>query len=540
MSNENEIITEKTVIAIAKSGGRLKSVELSKHGGVIEVTKTRSGEENVMKWQDFAVKCGLSIEAHASEELAEQQLSVVGYDSAGTAFSRVTIPGVEDKEIDSMVQLQAESRLPLPADQMELAWRADKGREGQLAITIAAARRQQVQNFIDKVIGFKPVNIYLDCEGIVKAWKEFFSGSEQNTVLINADTRSTQICLVQKGQLINAVALDMGIEDFSEAEDEEGSEHIERFVQDTRSVIDLFGIDKSEKLIVYVLSDGSETYANLVSSLEDAGLNAKITKPDTKKFGAKSKLDIKEIFEYRLQIGLALMLIDANGNELNLFKNLYKPFGEEKGKHWLYSPKIAGAIAAVTLILFLGVCYAIDVTKPGLIKKTEAKTGTKIETLIKRQNIMTTVEAQRIDLLKLINDLTLKQNNSENQNSRGRGGFTGQGRIQLDSFDFKRGKKITITGTASNSETLYEFEVQLTKTPLIKDVSWTPTVNRSSGRTTSIAGNRSTSTRNTSTNTRGGMTSRNQGMASGMSDMGPESVKFTMEFNYGRFTTSTR
>ena len=70
--------------------------------------------------------------------------------------------------------MQAESRLPLPADQMELAWRTDKTKGDQLEITIAAARRQQVQNFVNKIVSFKPTNIYLDCEGIVKIWKEIF------------------------------------------------------------------------------------------------------------------------------------------------------------------------------------------------------------------------------------------------------------------------------------------------------------------------------------------------------------------------------
>ena len=369
MNNENENITEQSVTSIAKSAGRLKAVELRKAGDVIDVISTKSSAENVINWEDFAVKCGLSIEPIEEGEIPEQKSSVVGYDSAGTAFSRVSIPPVEDKEMESMVQLQAESRLPLPADQMELAWRADKGKDGQLAITIAAARRQQVQHFINKIISFRPLNIFLDCEGIVKIWKEVFSGNEQNAVIINADARNTQICLVQKGKLINAVALDMGIDDFAEAEAEEQTENIERFVQDTRSVVDLFGVEKSEQMPVYVLSDGGTTYTDLVSSLKNAGLNALAAKPEMGKFGSKSKLGMKEVFEYRLQIGLALMTIEANGSELNLFKRLYKPFGEEAKKHWLYSPKIAGAIAAVTLILFLGICYAIDLAKPSSISK---------------------------------------------------------------------------------------------------------------------------------------------------------------------------
>jgi hypothetical protein len=537
MNNENVNLTEQPVIAIAKSGSRLKAVELHMRGSAIEITRTKSSEENVNNWQDFAVKCDLSIEP-VTEEVMNQKSVVVGYDSAGTAFSRVNIPAVDDKEIDSMVQLQAESRLPLPADQMELAWRADKGKDGQLAITIAAARRQQVQHFINKIISFKPVNIFLDCEGIVKIWKEIFSGNEKNAVIINADDRNTQICLVQKGQLINAVALDMGVEDFTGSEVEIQTENIERFVQDTRSVVDLFGVEKSEKLPVYVLSDGSATYSDLASSLKDADLNAAIARPDINKFSAKSRLSLKEIFEYKLQIGLALMVIDANDNELNLFKNLYKPFGEEKQKHWLYSPKIAGAIAAATLILFLGVSYAIDLAKPESMKKTIEAAGQNLTTLVERQNVLTAIERKRPDLLKIISYLTMNEDESAADRG-GRGGPMNRGRIQLDSFDYKRGKKITITGTASDNETLYNFEDQLKKKPGITDVTWTPTQNRSSTRTTSgsTPARSNLPTRTAGTNPRGAISTRGP---SGMSGFGPESVKFSMEFHYGSFTKSER
>lgn len=529
--NENENILEQSVTAIAKSGNKLKAVDIKKQGTAIEVIMTKSGEENVLNWQDFAIKCGLSIQQPEDIESENRKSVVVAYDSAGTAFSRVNIPEVEDKELESMVKLQAESRLPLPANQMEIAWRADKEKEGQIAITIAAARRQQVQSFVDKVNGFKPTNIFLDCEGIVKAWKEIFSGNAQNAVIINTDSRNTQICLAKKGELINAVALDMGIEDFIETDAQEQAENIERFVQDTRSIVDLFGIDKSDKLQVFILSDGSETYNELANSLKSEGLNAKIAKPDISKFSSKSKLTEKDIFEYRLQISLALMVIENTEKELNLFKSIYKPFGEDKQAHWLYSPKIAGAIAAAVLIIFIGVVYAIDVTTPdkmnNIIKSVAP--DTKIAELVEEQNVLKAVAQRRLDILKLISQLSANSTNNESASATRRGPAT-VGRIQLDSFDFKMGKQITITGQASDHETLYNFEDSLKKIPGIKDVSWTQTAaNR----------NNSGNTGRPTSNTRSSATSRtstNRSSMGGMSGFGSESIRFSMEFSYGNFT----
>lgn len=530
MVNENENMSEQSITAIAKSGSKLKAIKLQKTGTTIEVIQTKSSEENVINWQDFATQCGVSIDATAEVEPEDRKPVVVGYDSAGTAFSRVNIPAVEDKELEAMVKLQAESRLPLPADQMEIAWRADKEKEGQLAITIAAARRQQVQNFVDKISAFKPTNIFLDCEGIVKVWKGIFSGNAQNAVIINADSRNTQICLTQKGKLINAVALDMGIDDFAEAEAEEQTENIERFVQDTRSIVDLFGIEKTEKLQVYILSDGSETYNDLASALKDTGLNATLSNPDVKKFSAKSNLSVKDIFDYRLQIGLALMVIEATGNELNLFKNIYKPYGEEKQKHWLYSPKIAGAIAAAVLVIFMGVVYAIDVTKPGKINKTikEVAPNANISALVEQQKVLKAIQRERPDFLKLISELSEDTQNE----STGFRGMMNSGRIQLDSLDFKKGKKITITGVAFNHETLYNFEEKLNKIPGISEVKWSQS--NSSRSNSSISGR--TNSRTGSSNSRSRTSGSSNNMMGRMSGFGSESVRFSMEFHYGTFT----
>jgi hypothetical protein len=548
MNNENENILEHSVTAIAKSGNQLKAVELNRQGRAIEVIKTKSSKENVIDWQGFASECGLSVtnEHPTEKEMAARKAAVVGYDSAGTAFSRVNIPSVEEKEIETMVQLQAESRLPLPVDQMELAWRADAGKNGQLAITLAAARRQLIQNFINKINGFKPANIFLDCEGIVKAWKEIFSGNEQNAVIINADARNTQICLVQKEQLINVVGLDMGINDFAEAEAEEQTETIERFIQDTRSVVDLFGIEKFGKLLVYILSDGSKTYDDLASALKEVGLNASVSKPDIKKFDAKNNIKEKDIFEYRLQIGLALMVIDAKGDELNLFKNLYKPFGQEKETHWLYSLKVSGAIAIASLILFLGVYYAINITKPDRIRSTiEAQElQVNIDDLVAQKNLLTAIQRERPDLLALISNLTYISEET-GAGAGDRRGFMNNDRIQLESFDFKRGKKVTITGQASSNSTLYDYEKLLTKIPGISDVTWTPAQNRSNSNKSG-----GTTTRINTTSTRGTTSPRTSGgrtdlMSSGPRAMGTnngfgeESVKFTMDFHYLSFTGSS-
>ncbi len=66
----------------------------------------------------------------------------------------------------------------------------------------------------------------------------------------------------------------MGTLDFRENESQEENETIDRLIQDIKSVVDLFGLEKQSNVPVIVLSDNSEIYETLSDSLKSFGLNA--------------------------------------------------------------------------------------------------------------------------------------------------------------------------------------------------------------------------------------------------------------------------
>jgi hypothetical protein len=528
-NNVNENYAEESVITIAKTDANLKAMELRKHNGSFEVLWTKSSKEGDLDWQTFATECGLSIESTTQPQVPSSKNVVVGYDSTGTAFYQVSIPAVEEREMDAIVQLQAESRLPLPSDQMELAWRINRTDDKQINITIAAARKQQVKGFIQKVIGFKPGKILLDCEAIVQTWKEVFSGDEQNAVIINAGAHNTQVCLVENSKLCNAVALDTGIWDFKKDEAEEESEITERFIQDMRSVVDLFDSRQSEELPVIVLSDDSTIYNSLISSLRSAGLNARAGLPKSNLF--KNQLQARDIYEYRIPLGLALMTLNTDFNELNLFERMYKSDGEGEKKHWLYSPKITGSIAAAMLFLTILVFFAIDIAKPGVIEKSfkESSSETDISVLIEHQKLLKTIAQQRPDLLALLNDIT-KSGQINSQGPRGPMGMSG---IQLDSFHFKKGQRISITGQASGNEQLYSFQDNLLSIREIRDVD----ISISQNTTRSVTNARSSINSRNGGNPRSSSNSRSSGNSRNPGGFGAGSLKFNINFNYKNFTS---
>jgi hypothetical protein len=454
----------RSAIAMAKDGNELKAVELRKHGELVEVLWTKSSKSN--NWRLFAAECGLSAETMRKPKAAGDKMSVVGYESTGVAFYRIEVPAVGQQETDAIVRMQAETLLPLPLDEMELAWRTGRTVDKKVAVTIAAARREQLQRFLEKARALQPARLLLDCEALVKVWTTLFSGSEPDAAVLSLAAQNTQICLVQDGRLSDAVVLDVGIEDFPElipslpaSADSAGLEQsatTDRLIQDVRSALESFGYTEPAELPLIVLSDDGRAVEGVVACLNLAGMNARRVLPDLEKLSAQKELSVAQIYEYRVPIGLGLMGLEKPAEGFDLFERLYSPAGMAKKKSRLYSPKIAAAVAAITLVVLVAVSYALDVASQKRLSELEARPDFK--ELVQRQKLVKTVAQQRPDLLELLSEI----NSGENKG------------ILLDVLHFKKGQPITIRGQAENEEQMTKFQEGLTnkkgiKNPLIQN-----------------------------------------------------------------------
>lgn len=448
--------TRLSAIAIAQVDDKLKAVQIKKQADAFEVLWAKSSKGRDTDWGRFVSECGSSIGPAEQIKTGNDKTVVIGLGSAGVAFYHLDLPAVKEEEIAAIVRLQAETLLPLPAEQMELTWRSRQMQDGKVAITIAAARREYLQRFVENVCVLEPTEILLDCEGIVKAWKEFFCEDEKNAVVVSLAARSTQVCLAENGRLSNAVVLDMGMEDFVDKRHPEQTETTERFVQDIRSALESFGYTELTELPVVVLSDGSRMMEGIVSCLKSAGLDARAALPGIKKIRPQTGFGVEQLYEYRVPIGLALMALQRPVEGLNLFESLYRPAGTEQKKSGLYSPKITGAIAAVMLAAFVIVAYAVDVASPIVIEKRlhSADPSADIDLLMQRQKLIKTVALERPNLLELLNLVT----------------ESGDSGIKLESFHFKKGQLVSISGQTKSNDQIYKFQEALLGKKGVKEV----------------------------------------------------------------------
>ena len=463
INKKTNVGTWLSVVAITHQDNKHQAIELREKGKAIEVLWTKSSIDSNGDWRGFAAECGLSVEPTVRKKIKSDRTVVVGFNTEGVAFYRINVPVVGKEETAAMVKLQAETRLPLPAERMELAWRADRQmKNGQVGVTIAAARKEPLRGFVGNVQSFEPTKILLDCEGIVKGWRTFFGGNEKNAVIVSMAARNTQVCLSEDGRLSNAVVLDIGIDDFTAEPEEEQTQITERFIQDMRSVLELFGYADEAELPIVLLSDGGAEYVSIVSSLRSAGLNFRVALPDVKELRVPNEIGVEGIYKYRVPIGLGLMALEAGDDELDIFEHLYRPTAKEEKIHWLHSPKIVGTIAALMLVLSIVVFCAVDVVSPGVIEKRLNASGSEadIDLLMQRQKLIKAVAQERPDLLDLLGQVNA----------------SGERGIKLENFHFKKGLPVTITGQASSKEQMYKFEESLQDRKNINSVKTNPSI----------------------------------------------------------------
>ncbi len=433
----------KSVIAITCQEKHLKAVQLAKRAGVFELLWARSIEADVTDLADFAAECGLSITANGKPSGAAKA-SVIGFDSAGVVFYLLVVPAVKEDELDAMINLQTEALLPLPSSQMESAWRKNTTNNGQVSVTLAAAKKDRLVQFVEQVQVFKPSGILLDCEGVVKSWKEFFSGSDQRTVIVNCGRNRSHVCLAQGGKLINAVSLDIGLSDFDDAQGPyEQTQAVERFVQDIGSVMELFDAHEADATDLCVLSDGDPLIVQIVDYLNKANIKTVEALVDVEKIKSPTQISAEDIREYSAPIGLASLALEGRGDYLNIFERLYQPVTRKDRKRWYHSLKLTVPLAAVLALMLMLSFYISDVMS--LKELTELQSGADFRQLEKQQDLRRQIARQRPDLLAILNEIASGERK----------------KIMLDSFTYTKGRPMRITGQAEKQEEIFKFQKSL-------------------------------------------------------------------------------
>jgi hypothetical protein len=443
--------TPHVVIAATKDDTAFKAVALRRQDGSVELLWSRRMPVDGGTWEDFAAECGLAADSGPGARVA-----AVGLDSAAVAFYQIRVPHVGKEETAAIVRMQAESLLPLPEDQIEVAWRSTPSSNGTVDVTMAAARRDHLCRFVESVRALDPQTIVPACEGAARAWRELFSGRGRRALLLSLGPRNTQLSLVADGLVAAAAALDTGTNDLVTAQDgavsSESAGAMERFVHDVQVALDSFAGEDLGSCPMFVLSDGDEAIDRIIAGLNAAGMNAQVSLPEAQALRVPPEFGTADIYAYRTPIGLALMRLDAPAAGLNLLERIHATQEQQKAKSAWYSTALAGAVAAVMLVVLVVVAYLTDVASEKRLTALVSQ-GT-FEEARQRQALLKTVARHRPDMLGLLTELSAGDNSG----------------IVLDDFQFKKGQLVAITGRADNTEKMWQYQASLRGQKNIKEV----------------------------------------------------------------------
>jgi len=414
----------KTVRAIAKSGRFFQAVVL-RHSGS---------------------NCELLSRTDNQLELPSGDITVVGLNSNQVAFYRITVPDVHDDQLHNMVMLQAESLLPLPLEQMEVAWRRGMAHQGKIPVTIAAARSSLLERQLADTKNLQPHLLLLQAEALVKASQKLFACSAEKSIILHLGISKTHLCLVESGQLTHAVALDISRDDIFTASDI-AHPQVKKLEQDLRRALELFQVENNSDIPLYLLSPHSQTFQSLGQYLTTVGWQVNIALPDPEKLITKESVSGQNIYEYLIPLGLGLLAISSDHKPLNLSQHLITAREKKKNTFRVPPLKISAALLVLMLVAFALVSYALDLRQLRNLESSleQADADVNINQFLEEQNIIKSIAAQRPDLLNLFTVI----------NTCGPEG------IMLDHFNFKKGRAVIMGGQAKSQEQIYKFQENL-------------------------------------------------------------------------------
>jgi len=437
------------VIAITRDGPEYKAVQLNRRGHDFELLNFQSAPTDRHTWHSFVTAMSPPDRADGDVDL------VIGFDASSVAFYRLNLPPVAPHEVAALVKPQAETLLPLPIDQMELAWRADEPLPDHVPVTIAAARTEQLGGFCSEVQSCRPTAILLPAEAIVKAWTQLFPTAADTAVIVHIAASHTHICLAQQRRLALALTSDVTGKDLA-AGSPDFPQAAERLTQDIYSLQRRLADPAVAGAPVYVLSDATDALAAVTDHMHEAGLNA--SQLPISSAGLKHNSDISDarIFQLLVPIGLAMIALDQPDRRLNLFARWYDPARRDRKLRRLWPLKFTAPLAGVLALTALLLFYAGDVARlHRLDERLAALPGApSIARLLRTDKIKKAIALQRPDILDLISTVHA----------------CGPDGVMLDAITFKRGQPVNILGHTKDKNKIYQFQEKLQQHADIKTV----------------------------------------------------------------------
>ncbi|MHC4553463.1 MAG: type IV pilus biogenesis protein PilM [Planctomycetota bacterium] len=367
---------------------------------------------------------------------------VVGVDSAQVRFVDVSLPPVDESQMESLLKVQVETKLPMPVEQMSLAWSQKPGAEG-IDCTVAATKAEWVN--ASMVLPAELTHCTIAAQGLVEIWKRASVGQSRCVLLEQQESRFL-MALVCDGRMQSSLVID------AEMGDDTDQVLGELVVQDILQALDGLSIEQGRPSVV-ILSESAAQSQALKIRLEECGWDAELCSPDeilsqVLAGGEPAVSDLKAT-------GLALLGFSPEQIEYDFSKAIKAETQRRQVQAGALNLRNAIAITLGLVVLSMAFSYWAmkkDVSRMQAVL-TEKTDELSAEQILKEQQFRESIARARPDMQDLWEKIQLSQEG-----------------VLLDSFEFEKGKPIKITAKGGKYDSVYKFQKTLESQSGISEV----------------------------------------------------------------------
>ena len=426
-TSESEHGTNSIAAFALQSSGPIRTVELKKARGGFRVLSAGTIESDGR--DEFISKSA------ATKTASPRNDRVMGIDCTGIAFYCLQIPPVNDGRVASIVGMQMETILPLPPDQMQVGWHAGDIKNGKRIVTVAAAKKQQLRKYVALASDHGVAKIMLNPQGLVKAFNRLYECPDGAFVIANVRGSDTQLLLSENGRLVHAITLDIGSDEISYGEGFSSSDCL-LFAHDMASSIELFAEKIPGKPSVLVLTPDVPLTDDVVSVCVRAGIDAREAVYSGNCLKGADVFAAGNPGEYLEAVGIAMFAIEGDASELNLFRGIYERQTKQKKKDPWRGLIFSSVICIAMLLLTMFVGMKTDAAELARYDNDD------VRQLIKIQKARKYIAEQRPDILDLLTEISKDAPKG----------------MMTDSFSFKKGQPVIISGKASSLDEVIKLQ----------------------------------------------------------------------------------
>ena len=373
---------------------------------------------------------------------------VIGLDSAQLRYLDLELPPADADQLPMLIRTQAEARLPLDSDRMQLAWHIAPTAQGY-ACTVAAARLDTTSAALGKLsVSSHVAAIVPDASGLACLRPRLFAPTPERCLIVRRRSEGIALVLAEGTTALRSTTVGADASDVAERP--------ELVIQDIRIELEALRHDRQEDIPIYLWPGDDAFMQHLAEQLAQTGRQVSSLETDPDALTQAGLTDHDTLASAALEAtGLAVLGLFETAPAFDFLQSQQATQSVEDTVRQRKKRLRAAAAVVILAILCAAVSYAgLQLEVRQLRRELAVEVdGLNAATVLEQQAYQEAVARARPDLLELLEAI---------QDAR-------DGML-LDSIEFEQARPVRLVATAGSYEQIYAFQRRLQAHDGIREV----------------------------------------------------------------------